>query len=261
MDWNPKPLDPADVIVHRRGRGRPLVLLHCLGMDWHFWDVLEPLTDSFELIAYSMPGHHDTRLPQGQYGEAELSEQLRALMKREGVAKAHIAGISMGGSLAQHFAGTHPEMVDRVILCDCSPRYNEEQRANWPVRAELARKNGVASLIPMLEKVFFTQASLDEAGPNVRHVREKWATCSGEGYALGCEWLAMLDARPQASRIAAPTLIMLGSNEGQPFKDAARWMADNIPGSKGIVEVPNAGHASVRERPQFVLQEFRRFLA
>jgi 3-oxoadipate enol-lactonase len=261
MDWNPKPLDPADVIVHRRGRGRPLVLLHCLGMDWHFWDVLEPLTDSFELIAYSMPGHHDTRLPQGQYGEAELSEQLRALMKREGVAKAHIAGISMGGSLAQHFAGTYPEMVDRVILCDCSPRYNEEQRANWPVRAELARQNGVASLIPMLEKVFFTQASLDEAGPNVRHVREKWATCSGEGYALGCEWLAMLDARAQASRIAAPTLIMLGSNEGQPFKDAARWMADNIPGSRGIVEVPKAGHASVRERPQFVLQEFRRFLA
>jgi pimeloyl-ACP methyl ester carboxylesterase len=223
--------------------------------------VLEPLTDSFELIAYSMPGHHDTRLPQGQYGEAELSQQLRALMKREGIAKAHIAGISMGGSLAQHFAGTYPEMVDRVILCDCSPRYNDEQRANWPVRAALARKNGVASLIPMLEKVFFTQASLDEAGPNVRHVREKWATCNGEGYALGCEWLSMLDARPQASRITAPTLIMLGSNEGQPFKDAARWMADNIPGSQGIVEVPNAGHASVRERPQFVLQEFRRFFA
>jgi pimeloyl-ACP methyl ester carboxylesterase len=223
--------------------------------------VLEPLTDSFELIAYSFPGHHDTRLPQGQYGEAELTEQLRALMKREGIAKAHIAGISMGGSLAQAFAGTHPEMVDRLILCDCSPRYNDEQRANWPVRAELARKNGVASLIPMLEKVFFTQASLDEAGPNVRHVREKWATCNGEGYALGCEWLAMLDARPQASRITAPTLIMLGSNEGQPFKDAARWMADNIPGSQGIVEVPDAGHASVRERPQFVLQEFRRFLA
>ena len=103
MDWNPKPLDPDDVTVHRRGRGQPLVLLHCLGMDWTFWDVLEPLTDRFELIAYSFPGHHETQLPQGQYGEAELTEQLRALMQREGIAKAHIAGISMGGSLAQHF--------------------------------------------------------------------------------------------------------------------------------------------------------------
>jgi 3-oxoadipate enol-lactonase len=195
MSWNPKPLDPADVTVHRRGHGKPLILLHCLGMDWHFWDVLEPLADQFELIAYSLPGHHDTKLPAGQYGEAELTEQLRALMIREGVAQAHLAGISMGGSLAQHFAGTYPDMVDRVILCDCTPHYNDEMRANWPVRAGLARKNGVASLIPMLEKVFFTQASLDENGPNVRHVKEKWATCSGEGYALGCEWLAVASSR------------------------------------------------------------------
>ncbi len=140
MDWNPKPLDPADVKVHRRGKGKPLVLIHCLGLDWHFWDVLEPLTDQFELFAYSLPGHHDTPLPKGQYGEAELTEQLRALMLREGVTKAHIAGISMGGSMAQHFAGTYPEMVDRVILCDCTPRYNDEARANWPVRAGLARQ-------------------------------------------------------------------------------------------------------------------------
>jgi 3-oxoadipate enol-lactonase len=260
MDRTLAPLDPADVTVHRRGRGKPLVLLHCLGMDWHFWDVLEPLTDQFELIAYSLPGHHDTGVPKGRYGEAELSEQLRALMKRGGIAKAHLAGISMGGSMAQHFAGTYPEMVDRVILCDCTPRYNDEMRANWPVRADLARRNGVASLVPMLEKVFFTQASLDENGPNVRHVKEKWAACSGEGYALGCEWLAALDARAQVTRMRMPTLIMLGSNEGQPFKEAAQWMNENIPGAKGIVEVPRAGHASVRERPEFAVQEFRRFL-
>src|SRR4051794_1671820 len=39
MDWNPQPLDAADVTIHRRGKGAPLVLLHCLGMDWQFWDV------------------------------------------------------------------------------------------------------------------------------------------------------------------------------------------------------------------------------
>jgi len=261
MNRSVKPLDPTDVTVHRRGRGMPLVLLHCLGMDWHFWDVLEPLCNQFELIAYSLPGHHDTPVPTAPYGEAELTEQLRALLNREGVAKAHVAGISMGGSLAQHFAGTYPEMVDRVILCDCTPRYNDEMRANWPVRAGLVRQNGVASLIPVLEKVFFTQASLDENGPNVRHVKEKWAACSGEGYALGCEWLAVLDAREQAKRMTMPTVIMLGSNEGQPFKDAAKWMNENIPGSKGIVEVPNAGHASVRERPEFAVEQFRRFLS
>ena len=261
MDWNPKPLNPANTVVHRRGKGTPLVLIHCLGMDWHFWDVLEPLTDQFELITYSLPGHHDTKLPAGQYGEAELTAQLKALLDREGIKKAHFAGISMGGSMVQHFAGTYPEMVERAILCDCSPRYTEEARANWPVRANAARQNGVASLIPFLEKVFFTDESLAENGPNVRFVKEKWASCSAEGYALACEMLAMLDAREQAERMTMPTLIMLGSNEGQAFKDAAVWMNAHIPGSMGVVEVPNAGHASVRERPEFAVAQFRQFLS
>jgi pimeloyl-ACP methyl ester carboxylesterase len=260
MDWNPQPLNPDDVTVHRRGKGRPLVLVHCLGQSWRFWDVLEPLTDEYELIAYSLPGHHDTPLPAGQYGQAETTAQLLALAKREGLGKFSLAGISMGGSVAQHFAGTHPELIDKLILCDCTPRYAEEARANWPVRAAAARNNGVASLIPMLLKVFFTQGSIDEDGPNVRHVKQTFTECSGEGYALACEWLAQVDAREEARRITAPTLIMLGSNEGQPFKDAAAWMHANIAGSQ-VVEVPVAGHASVRERPEFAVQQFRRFLA
>jgi 3-oxoadipate enol-lactonase len=135
MDPTPEPLDPADVLVHRRGKGRPLVLLHCLGMDWHFWDVLDPLADRFELIAYSFPGHHDTPLPKDPYGEAELSEQLRALLTREGIARAHIAGISMGGSLAQHFAGTC-WTAPRATTTRCAPtgRYAPSWRARtaWP---------------------------------------------------------------------------------------------------------------------------------
>lgn len=260
MDWTPQPLDSGQVTLHRRGQGQPLVLLHCLGQSWRFWDVLAPLADRFELVAYSLPGHADTPLPAGQYGQEETTAQLKALLERAGIARAHLAGISMGGSLAQHFAGTHPEMVDRLILCDCTPRYNEESRANWPVRAGIARAQGVVALIPMLMGVFFTPGSLAEDGPNVRHVREVFEACSGEAYALACEWLAVVDAREQAKRITAPTLIMLGSEERAAFKEAAAWMQAHIPGAQGVVEVPVAGHASVRERPEFAVAQFRAFL-
>lgn len=260
MQWNPKPLGIDNVQVHRRGKGAPLVLLHCLGMDWTFWDVLAPLADRYELIAYSLPGHHDTPLPGHQYDQDGLTAQLKALMEREGIKKAHMAGISMGGSMVQHFAGTHPDMVDKAILCDCTPRYNEESRANWPVRAAVARAHGTSYLVPTLEKVFFTPGSLAAATPDVQFVRRKWAECSGEGYALACEWLAMVDAREQAKRMQMPTLVVLGSNEGLPFQEAATWMTGNIPGCRGKVVVPEAGHASVRERPEFCIKTFREFL-
>jgi 3-oxoadipate enol-lactonase len=258
-NWNPKPLDPGHVTLHRRGAGKPVVLLHCLGQSWRFWDVLDPLTDRNELIAYSFPGHHGTPLPGHQYGARELTEQLRAVALREGLTKFHLMGISLGGSVAQHFAGTYPDMVDRLVLADCTPRYDDESRTNWPVRAAAARRDGVPSLIPFLMQVFFTKESIDRNGPNVRHVRETFEACDGEAYALACETLAMLDAREQTRKITAPTLIMYGSNERQSFKDAAQWMHETIEGSR-VLEVPLAGHASVRERPEFAVKHLREFL-
>jgi 3-oxoadipate enol-lactonase len=258
-NWNPKPLDPALIELYRRGSGKPLVLIHCLGQSWRFWDVLGPLMDRNELVTYSLPGHPGTPLPGHQYGVPELTEQLRAVALRNGLNKFHLMGISLGGSVAQHFAGTYPDMVDKLVLADCSPRYDDEARANWPVRAAAARKDGVKSLIPFLLQVFFTAESIAENGPNVRHVRETFEACDGEGYALACEALAMLDAREQTRKVVAHTLIMLGSNERQSFKDAAKWMNETIVGSK-VVEVPAAGHASVRERPEFVTQQLRAFL-
>lgn len=258
-NWNPRPLDPDAITLHRRGSGKPLVLIHCLGQSWRFWDVLDPQMDRNEMIAYSLPGHPGTTLPGHQYGVPQLTEQLRAVALRAGLQRFHLMGISLGGSIAQHFAGTYPDMVDRLVLADCTPRYDDELRANWPIRAAAARQNGVASLIPMLIPIFFTADLLAENGPNVRHVRETFDVCSGEGYGLACEALATVDARVQAARITAPTLIMLGSNERQSFKDAAAWMHATIPGSR-VVEVPNAGHASVRERPEFAVAQLGAFL-
>jgi len=259
MDWNPKPLNPDHVTLHRRGAGKPIVFLHCLGQTHRFWDVFEPLVDRYELIAYSFPGHGDSPLPGHQYGGTELVEQLKAVADKAGLKKFHLMGISLGGSVAAQFAGTYPDMVDRLILADCTPRYTEEARANWPVRAKAARENGVASLIPFLEKVFFTQGSLDANTGDVGHVRQTFRECSGEAYALACECLATIDAREEAKKITAPTMIMYGSNEGPAFVEAAAWMKDHIKGST-VEIIPEAGHASARERPAHVMKLLREFL-
>ena len=172
-NWNPQPLDPGLIELHRRGTGKPIVLIHCLGQSRRFWDVLDPLADRNELVTYSLPGHPGTALPGHQYGVPELTEQLRKVALRDGLTKFHLMGISLGGSVAQHFAGTYPDMVDRLVLADCSPRYDDESRANWPVRAAAARKDGVKSLIPFLLQVFFT-ADFDCGGWSQR------APCAGD---------------------------------------------------------------------------------
>ena len=95
-DRRTQPPDPAAIRLHRTGQGTPLVMLHCLGMTHHLWDCLGGLGDRFSLISYDLPGHGETAFPASPYGIEELSVQLAAVLRREGVARAHVMGISLG---------------------------------------------------------------------------------------------------------------------------------------------------------------------
>jgi 3-oxoadipate enol-lactonase len=254
-----KPLDSGTIRVHRTGSGPVLVMMHCLGMTHHLWDCLNRLADSFTLVSYDFPGHGETPLPAGPYGIEELSKQLAAVLRREGIAKAHIMGISLGGLVAQCFAATEPAMTDKLVLCDTTPRYTDEARANWTVRAAAARKDGPASLLPMIEKIWFTPGFVAKGPPAVKLVRDTFQACSGEGYALACEALGAADLRDLAPRIKAPTMVICGEDEGEAFKDAAHWLCEHVAGAR-LEMIPSAGHASVLEQPERIEKLLRDFL-
>ena len=150
-------------------------------------------------------------------------------------------------------------MVDRLVLCDTTPRYTEEARTNWLVRAAAARRDGAAALLPMIEKIWFTPGFVASEAPAVKLVRDTFRACSGEGYALACEALGAADLRALAPRIAAPTLVICGSEESDAFKDAARWLGQNIAGAR-LEFVPEAAHASVLEQPVVIEGLLRGFL-
>ncbi len=252
-------LDPSTIKLHRMGNGPPLILLHCLGMTHRMWDGLHGLADRYELISYDLPGHGETRLPDEGYGVEDLSAQLHEVMLREGIARAHLMGISLGGLVAQHFAATWPAMVDHLVLADTTPRYTEEMRAGWTARAKMARDNGAASLLPLIEKSWFTPGFVAAGGPAIQFTRATFKACGGEGYAKACEALGAADLRALAPAIKAPTLVFCGSDESVAFKEATQWLGEHIAGAR-VETIPVAGHATVLEQPEHVTKLVRAFL-
>ena len=252
-------LSGTNVAIHATGTGPPLVLLHCLGVDHRFWDFAAPLADRFTLLRYDLPGHGETPVPKEPYRIADLSQQLADILRGRGVARARIAGISLGGLIAQHFAANHPESVEKLVLIDTTPRYTDELRAMWVERAATARTAGVGAMVPGLLKIWFSDACLAEDPPGVRYVRATLETASGEGYALACEALGAADLRAEARKIKAPTLVMCGENDIPSFLESARWLAANIAGAK-LAWLPGARHASVIECPDLAVALLREFL-
>jgi 3-oxoadipate enol-lactonase len=252
-------LDAAAVTLHRDGSGPPLVLLHCLGVDHRFWDFAAPLGRDFSLLRYDLPGHGASAVPGAAYGIAELSAQLGEVLAANGIARAHVAGISLGGLIAQHFAATRPELTDRLILIDTTPRYTDELRRMWDERAATARAAGVAPMVAALLAIWFSADSIAREDAGVRYVRETLARCPGEGYALACEALKAADLRALAPSIAARTLVVCGDDDIPSFLDAARWLAATIPSAE-LAWIKGAKHASVLECPDEARRLMRTFL-
>lgn len=75
-------------------------------------------------------------------------------MHANGVGRASIAGISLGG------------------LIDTTPRYSDEIRGMWTVRARTAHTAGVAAMAPDLLKIWFSDACLARDPIGVFYVRE-----------------------------------------------------------------------------------------
>lgn len=254
-----KQLPDQAIVAHRQGSGPPLVLLHCLGVDHHFWDFAAPLADSFTLWRYDLPGHGETPVPPAPYAIEDLSAQLARIFQREGIGRAHVAGISLGGLIAQHFAAINPDLVDRLVLIDTTPRYTDEMRAMWAQRAATARDQGVPALIEGLLQIWFSAAAIEADAPAVRYVRAALARTSGEGYALACEALAAADLRDAVAKIHAPTLVVCGDDDIPSFLDAARWLVAHIAGAR-LAWIAGTRHASVLEKPDEAVRLMREFL-
>jgi len=102
------------------GSGSALILIHGYGSNPHAYDDLAPaFTDHFRVVAYARRGHGRSDA-KGPYDTATLTEDLRGLMDGLGIAKAHLAGWSMGGNEITAMAGTHPERVDRIVYLDAA---------------------------------------------------------------------------------------------------------------------------------------------
>jgi 3-oxoadipate enol-lactonase len=249
----------GSVQMVREGSGPPLVLLHCLGVDHHFWDFAKPLAADFTIYRYDLPGHGTSAIPSKGYGIADLSEQLADLLKTQGIDRVHLAGISLGGLIAQQFAAAHSGAVDRLILIDTTPRYTDEMRAMWAERAAAARQGGTATLIEGLLKIWFSAAAIERNDHSVQYVRNTLRKCSGEGYALACEALAAADLRSVLGQIKAPTLVVCGDDDIPSFLDASRLLSSTI-SQATLAWIPKARHASVLERPDLGLAAIRDFL-
>ncbi|WP_123911384.1 MULTISPECIES: alpha/beta hydrolase [unclassified Chryseobacterium] len=127
----------VDINYIDSGSGTPVVLLHGLGSSNRDWDLQIPvLAQKFRVIAPDLRAHgHSTRVPEKQ-GVEYMMEDIFQLLKKTGISKANMVGFSMGGAVSFELAYQHPEIVDKMIIINSSPDFNNSNSTGIDLLAE-----------------------------------------------------------------------------------------------------------------------------
>lgn len=173
----------------------------------------------------------------------------------------NLAGLSMGGYVAQEVMRRAPERVERLALLDTSARPDtEEQRARRRGLIELAQKGHFKGVTPRLLPLLIHASRREEA--ELTRIVMGMAERVGPDAFLRQQKAIMdrPDSRSDLRRFACPTLVLCGRDDALTPLELSREMAEAVPGAE-LVVVEECGHLSSLERPVEVNAALRRWLA
>lgn len=198
-------------------------------------------------------------------GVADLTrdESLPAMARRvlaEAPERFALAGLSMGGYLAQEIMREAPQRVTRLALLDTSARADAPERA--AIRRgliELARKGEFKGITPRLLPQWLHPDHLADAA--LAGAIMAMARRVGRDAYLRqmTAIMARPDGRADLRRITVPTLVLCGREDQSTPLALHEEIAALIPGAT-LVVVERCGHLSAMEQPDAVSAAMRRWL-
>lgn len=247
-------MSPSEPILpHRvwsgRAGGPVLVLSHSLGNDLSQWEPqLESLGSRFRLLLHDHRGHGRSGLPAGPWQIADFGRDLLALLDREGIARAHFCGVSLGGIAGLWLGQNAPDRVDRLVLANCSAAI--EEPALLRRRGDLVATGGMEAIAEGVVERWLTPAFRAAFPQIAAQLLRTVLTTPPEGYRLTCEALCSFDLRPKLKSVTSPALVVLGRHDAATPPDWTRRMAADLPRHQ-LLELESAHLSNIEAADAF----------
>jgi pimeloyl-ACP methyl ester carboxylesterase len=241
----------------QQGNGEPLILIPYLSADntCYAFQVAE-YAKHFTCISVDLRGTGESDKPDGDLSTELYADDIAALMQALGIARAHITGLSLGGSIGMWLAAKHPDKVKTLSVhggWTRSDPYIKTVVESWK---ELAKAyNTVTELVirgifpwcftPNLyaQKYDYIQSLAD-------YVRSR-TPLTVDGFLRQADAVIAHDVESQLTRITAPAQITFGRHDQVTSMRFAEPLQSGIKNSELLI-FETASHAPIYE----VVEEF-----
>lgn len=120
-----------------------LILLHSLGTDLHLWDLQMPrLTERYRVVRLDIRGHGLSAVNALPFSMSDLADDVISVLDHLKINTFYVAGVSIGGTIAQWIGFKLPERVLGMVIIDTS-LVNAAPPSVWRARAEDVFQHGL----------------------------------------------------------------------------------------------------------------------
>ena len=250
--------------------GKPIVILiHGLAGSRDNWNrVARALTANYHVIIPDLPASGETQVPKDfDYAVPNVTEKLRRFVEAANLTSpAHIAGHSLGGSIAMLYAGQYPFETKSLFLIDAAGVY---KAATTPylkdpnhIKNMIVSKKGDFNFL--MQQVMFTPPFIPK---EIAQAQEKMMIGQAEQTQKMVDQLIVLNKlyTPDsfallARSIDAPTLILWGKQDKIINVEVAPELKSLLKNAQTPVILDNVGHMPILEADQLVVQQYLPFL-
>jgi 3-oxoadipate enol-lactonase len=247
------------IAYSRRGTGRPLVLLHPIGVDRSWWnEYAGHWAASYDVVAIDIRGHGDSSLVTAPITLADHATDVAAVLRQERITGATLIGVSMGGMIAQRVAIQFPELVGAMILCATAGGFPDEARPRILARGDMNRQGSMSEIIDDTISRWF---AADTPRPDLlQKCRTRLA--AGDWYSWSANWraISLLDNLGELPGVPAPTLVVAGDADASIPPAVSQKIADALPNSRFVV-IPGAAHFGAFDMREVFTTVFDDFLS
>jgi pimeloyl-ACP methyl ester carboxylesterase len=223
-------------------------LLHAFPLNRAMWGPqVAALRDRFTVITPDLRGFGESDGPTDPWTIDEYAKDVLAMLDTLGQRRVVLGGCSMGGYVVFRIMAQAADRVSALVLADTRAEPDTAEAAEGRHRAAAqVRASGLAAFLD--DFVPRLVAPGDEAARDaVRAIAEEQ---DPEAVARALEALAgRPDRLPDLPRIAVPTLVVVGSEDGLTPPSFSETLAAEIPDAE-LVVIEGSGHLTALERPQ-----------
>lgn len=262
-------IDGRQMAYRDVGQGPVIVLGHSYLWDSNMWaPQVEQLSQSFRCIVPELWGHGESDFaPQVTRSLKDYAVQILALLDHLDIDEFTLVGLSAGGMWGAELVALAPQRAKSLVLMDTFVGLEPEviHKKYFAMLNTIESEHCVPEAISdAVVPLFFANNALQDNPLLVANFKQSLAEIEGdkakEIARIGRMVFGRRDLIEELEKFALPTLIAVGQEDiPRPYLESY-LMQDCIHGAE-LIQIPNAGHISNLEQPEFVTNMLESFLA